>query len=70
MKAKDLREMTDEMLRARLADRKADIMTFRLQMTTGVVDNVRLAREARREIARILTILRERELAGAKGNVR
>ncbi|HOQ88819.1 MAG TPA: 50S ribosomal protein L29 [Candidatus Hydrogenedentes bacterium] len=68
MKAKDLRELTDEMLRARLAERKADIMTFRLQMTTGVVDNVRLAREARREIARILTILRERELAGAKGN--
>jgi len=68
VKAKDLRELTDEMLRARLAERKADIMTFRLQMTTGVVDNVRLAREARREIARILTILRERELAGAKGN--
>lgn len=69
MKAKDLREMTDEMLRTRLAERKADIMTFRLQMTTGVVDNVRLAREARKEIARILTILRERELASAKGKV-
>jgi len=69
VKAKDLREMTDEMLRARLAERKADIMAFRLQMTTGVVDNVRLAREARKEIARILTILRERELASAKGKV-
>ncbi len=67
MKARELKEMTEEALRERLSDRKADIMTFRLQLATSVVENVRRAREARREIARILTILRERELAAAKG---
>lgn len=67
MKARELKEMTEKALRERLSDRKADIMTFRLQLATSVVENVRRAREARREIARILTILRERELAAAKG---
>jgi len=67
VKARELKEMTEEALRERLSDRKADIMTFRLQLATSVVENVRRAREARREIARILTILRERELAAAKG---
>jgi ribosomal protein L29 len=38
-----------------------------MQLATGVVDNVRGAREARRDIARMKTILRERELAAAKG---
>ncbi|HNY84943.1 MAG TPA: 50S ribosomal protein L29 [Candidatus Hydrogenedentes bacterium] len=67
MKARELREMTDEALRGLLGERKADIMNFRLQLATSVVENVRLAREKRRDIARILTILREREQNAAKG---
>ncbi|NLF56919.1 MAG: 50S ribosomal protein L29 [Candidatus Hydrogenedens sp.] len=67
MKARELRDMTEEVLRERLAERKADIMNFRLQLATSVVENVRRARESRREIARILTILKERETAAAKG---
>lgn len=59
--------MTEEVLRERLAERKSDIMNFRLQLATSVVENVRRARESRREIARILTILKERENAAAKG---
>ncbi len=59
--------MTEEVLRERLAERKSDIMNFRLQLATSVVENVRRARESRREIARILTILKERETAAAKG---
>ncbi len=67
MKAKELRELTDVVLRERLAERKADIMTFRLQLATSVVENVRRSRESRRDIARILTILRQRETAATKG---
>jgi len=67
VKARELREMTDEALRGLLGERKADIMNFRLQLATSVVENVRLAREKRRDIARILTILREREQNAAKG---
>jgi len=67
VKASELREMTGDDLQARIKDRQDDIIHFRLQQATGIVDNVRLAREARREIARIKTILRERELSAAKG---
>ena len=63
MKARDLRELSDDELRGRLKERRDDLMTFRIQLTTSSVENVRAARNARRDIARILTILRERELA-------
>ena len=65
MKANDLRERTDEELQQLLVDRHDDLMHFRLQMATGVVDNVRSARVARRAIARIRTVLNERARARA-----
>lgn len=66
MKARDIREMTHEELDHRLRERRDALMTFKMQHATGVVDNVRGARNARRDIARILTVLHERELAAAK----
>ena len=60
MKATELREKTDQELDQILVEATEDIMHFRLQMATGVVDNVRKARQARRDIARIRTILAER----------
>lgn len=68
MKAKDLREMTTDELRQRLRERNDALAAFRLQSATGVVDNVRGARNARRDIARINTILRQRELAAEGAN--
>ena len=68
MKARDIREMTHEELDHRLRERRAALMAFKMQHATGVVDNVRGARNARRDIARILTILHERELAASKGS--
>ena len=67
MKARDLRELSTEELNQQLRDRSEALIAFRMQMTTSVVDNVRGARNARRDIARIKTLLRERELAAAKG---
>lgn len=67
MRAKDLRELTAEELTARIQERQDDIIHIRLQQATGVVENVRASREARKEIARIKTILRERETSAAKG---
>lgn len=66
MKASDLRDLTEDELRSRLGKRSDDLISFRLQMATGVVDNVRAARNARHDIARIKTVLRERELAAQK----
>lgn len=66
MRARELREQTEQELHDRMRERRDALTAFRLQMATGVVDNVRGAREARREIARIMTILRERELQTAR----
>lgn len=68
MKARDIRELTVDELQSQLKQRRDALMTFQLQSATGVVDNVRGARNARRDIARILTVLRERELAAMKGS--
>ena len=66
MKASELRELSDTELNKRIGERQSDIVHFRLQQATGVVDNVRAARTARRDIAQMKTILRQREIA-AKG---
>ncbi len=63
MRATALREKTDEELDQYLRERADDLLQFRMQMATGVVDNVRAAREARKDIARVKTIMRERQMA-------
>jgi large subunit ribosomal protein L29 len=62
MKAKQLRELTDDELRERLGDLRGELLTLRHQVVTGQIENPRRIREVRRLCARILTILREREL--------
>jgi large subunit ribosomal protein L29 len=59
--------MTGEELRNRVRELQDQILMFRMNVVTGVVDNVRGARQARRDIARINTVLRERELAQEQG---
>lgn len=67
MKASELRELTDDELRQRLRERDDDLMAFRMQAVTGVMDNVRAPREARKDIARIKTVLRDREIKASGG---
>lgn len=66
MRARELREMTGDELHQRLKERQDDIISFRMQLATGVVENVRIARNARRDIARIKTLIKEREVAAQK----
>jgi len=68
VKAKDLREKTNEELLGLMAERERHLVEFRLQMVTGTVENVRTARDSRHDIARIKTVLRERELAAGQPN--
>ena len=65
-KAHELRELTGEQLDQRLRECREKLVNFRMQTTTGTVDNVRAARATRRDIARIHTIQREREMQAAK----
>lgn len=67
MKAIELRDKDNETLLKYIKERENDVSSFRMQVATGVVENVRAARAARRDIARIKTILRQREIADAKG---
>ncbi|MDQ1257042.1 MAG: large subunit ribosomal protein [Candidatus Hydrogenedentes bacterium] len=62
MKARNLRDLTDNELDHELRERRDKLTAFKMQTVTGVVDNVRAARMARRDIARIHTIQREREM--------
>jgi large subunit ribosomal protein L29 len=61
-KATELRETAVEDLVARLESLKEELFNLRFQLATGQLDNVNRIKEARHEIARILTVLREREL--------
>lgn len=62
VKASEIREMTDEELVRKIADSKDELFRLRFQLATGQLDNVMKIKEVRHQIARLKTILREREL--------
>ena len=61
--ANELREMSDEDLLVALDDKKVEIFNLRFQKASGQLEDTNQLRYAKRELARLLTILRERELA-------
>ena len=63
----ELREMTDDDLAEKLRESKEELFNLRFQMATGQLANNRRLRVVRQEIARVYTILRERELGLASG---
>ena len=62
IKANDLREQSDEALVEKLREAKAELFNLRVQSATGQLDNHGRLQTVRRDIARIYTIMREREL--------
>jgi large subunit ribosomal protein L29 len=62
VKAAELRELSDEELVTRVREAKAELFNLRVQGATGQLDNNRRLQVVRREIARVYTIMREREL--------
>ena len=66
-KAKTLADLGDTDLLEALADHKEELFNLRFQMATGQLANNRRLRTVRQEIARVYTILRERELGLAAG---
>ena len=63
----ELRELTDEELAERVRESKEELFNLRFQMATGQLNNNRRLRTVRGEIARVYTVLRERELGLASG---
>lgn len=66
MELKKMREMTEVELNNELAKMKKELFDLRFQHVTGQLENPVKMREVKREIARVKTIIREKELAKAE----
>ena len=64
--AGDLRDLTDTDLADKLRESKEELFNLRFQLATGQLDNSARLGEVRRDIARLATFLREREIAAAE----
>ena len=60
MRARELRDLTDDELEHRLLDARQELFNLRFQSATGALENSARLKLAKREIARILTIQHER----------
>jgi large subunit ribosomal protein L29 len=65
-RAREFRELTDDLLEARLLETKDELFKIRFTHATGQLDKHHRIQELRRDVARISTLLREREIAAAE----
>ena len=66
MDAKELREKSPDQLREELANLKKESFNLRFQQATGQLENTAAMRNARRNAAKVKTILNEKAAAAAK----
>lgn len=66
MKAKDIKELSLEELRDRVKQLQEELFNLRFQHGTSQLENPMRLRQTKRDIARILTIIGEKERAGAR----
>jgi len=62
VKSADLRDLTYDELKDKLASAKEELFNLRFQVATNQLDNTARLRAVRREVARIATIMREQEI--------
>ncbi len=62
MRTRELRELSDEELQRRLANSREELFNLRFQAATGQLENHGRLKAVRKDIARIYTLMREREL--------
>jgi large subunit ribosomal protein L29 len=61
-KAVELRELPDDELYVRIEGAKEELFNLRFQLATGQLDNTARLKELRHDVARLVTVLREREI--------
>ena len=66
MKAEQWREMSGEEIQQKIKDLSEELFNLRFQLSMGVAKNPARVNQARRDLARAKTVLRERELAKAR----
>ena len=62
MKINELRELSDDELKAKIAEYKEELFNLRFSQATGSLEKPSRIKELRKTVARIKTILREREM--------
>lgn len=67
MKARELRDYSNDELAQRLKEAKEELFNLRFQVATGQLDNTSKIVETKRDIARIFTVIREQELEEQTG---
>lgn len=65
MKADEIRELADDQIRAKIDETREELMNLRFQQSTGELLDTSRLRETKRLLARLVTILNERELNAA-----
>ncbi len=70
MKSKQVLEMTDKELQTKLNELKSELFFLRFKNATNQLTNPMVLVETRRDIARIKTVIRQREIARAKDEVK
>jgi large subunit ribosomal protein L29 len=66
MKAGEVRNMDDDELERRLAEAKHELFNLRFQHVTGQQENYSRLGQVRKDVARMKTVLREREITAAE----
>ena len=66
MEINELRKLSDEQLAKKIVEKKEELFAKRMQQSSGTLEKPAQLRTLRREIARIKTILKEREMDGEK----
>jgi large subunit ribosomal protein L29 len=65
-KISELRDLADEELETRLSETKAELFNLRFQHVTGQLDNYTRLVQVKRDVARMMTLLRQREIEAAE----
>ena len=65
MKAKDVRDRSDDELRKTLGDLEEQLFKLRFQKSTGQIEDPTKIREVRKDIARVLTVMNQRQAEGS-----
>jgi large subunit ribosomal protein L29 len=69
IKPQEIRDLSEDEIEQRLVETKEELFNLRFQNATGQLDNYKRLAELRRDVARLKTILRERELTEAEQRI-
>ena len=64
MKTSEMKEMTIEELAKKEADMRKELFNLRFQQSTGEIENIMRIHSVRKDIARVLTVMTEKKMAG------